>query len=86
MTPPASSCVAAISSEATGAYSAFMMALVVIPDEDMWTIMVWLFQLQHVSHQSVVYASLVIAAIPTFLMFVFCQGIIMKGIVVPVDK
>ena len=70
----------------TGAYSAFMMALIVIPDEDMWTIMVWLFQLQHISHQSVVYASLVIAAIPTFLVFVFCQGIIMKGIVVPVDK
>jgi len=70
----------------TGAYSAFMMELIVIPDESMWTIMVWLFQLQHIFHQSVVYASLVIAAVPTFLVFVFCQGIIMKGIVVPVDK
>ena len=51
----------------TGAYTEFMMALIIIPEPNMWTIMVWLFQLQHFSHQSVVYASLVIAAIPTFL-------------------
>ena len=70
----------------TGAYSAFMMALIIIPDEKMWTIMVWLFQLQHLSHESVVYTSLVLAAIPTFLVFVFCQGIIMRGIVVPVER
>ncbi len=70
----------------TGAYSAFMMALIIIPDEKMWTIMVWLFQLQHLSHQAIVYASLVIAAIPTFLVFVVCQSIIIKGIVVPVEK
>ncbi|MCK4783423.1 MAG: carbohydrate ABC transporter permease [Desulfobacteraceae bacterium] len=70
----------------TGAYSAFMMALVIIPDEKMWTIMIWLFQLQHISHQAVVFASLVIAAVPTFLVFLFCQGIIIRGIVVPVEK
>ena len=70
----------------TAAYSQFMMALIIIPDENMWTLMVWIFQLQSVAHQSVVYASLVIGAIPTFLIFVFCQGIIMKGIVVPTEK
>ena len=70
----------------TGAYSQFMMALIIIPDEKMWTIMVWIFQLQSQAHQAVVYASLVIAAIPTFLIFVFCQGIIMRGIVVPTEK
>lgn len=70
----------------TGAYSAFMMALIIIPDQDMWTLMVWLFQLQSQSHQAVVYASLVIAAIPTFVVFVFCQNIIIRGIVVPVEK
>lgn len=26
----------------TGAYGAFMMALVIIPDESMWTLMVWI--------------------------------------------
>ena len=28
----------------------------------------------------------IIAAIPTFIIFVFCQNIIMRGIVVPVEK
>ena len=70
----------------TGAYSQFMMALIIIPDQNMWTIMVWLFQLQSQAHQSVVYAALVIGAIPTFIVFVLCQGIIMKGIVVPIEK
>lgn len=70
----------------TVAYSEFLMALVIIPDQDMWTIMVWLFQLQSYSHSTVVYASLVIAAIPTLLIFLFCQNIIMRGIVVPVEK
>ena len=68
------------------AYSAFMMALIIIPDQDMWTLMVWVFQLQSIGHQGVVYASLVITAIPTFLVFAFCQNIIIRGIVVPVEK
>lgn len=70
----------------TGAYSAFMMALIIIPDTEMWTLMVWIFQLQTQSHQGVVYAALVIAAIPTFVVFVLCQNIIIRGIVVPVEK
>lgn len=70
----------------TAAYGEFMMALVIIPDQSMWTIMVWLFQLQNESHPTVVYASLIIAAIPTFLIFLFCQNLIMRGIVVPTEK
>ena len=70
----------------TSAYSAFMMALIIIPDQKMWTIMVWIFQLQTQAHQSVVYASLVVAAIPTFIIFVLCQNVIMQGIVVPTEK
>ncbi|MGI5868268.1 MAG: carbohydrate ABC transporter permease [Kiritimatiellia bacterium] len=70
----------------TAAYSAFMMALIVIPDPAMWTLMVWIFQLQSYAHGSVVYASIVIAAIPTFLVFAFCQNIIIRGIVVPTEK
>jgi multiple sugar transport system permease protein len=69
-----------------GAYSAFMMALIVIPDPHMWTLMVWLYQLQSHVHPSVVYAALVISAIPTLLVFVFCQNLIMRGIVVPTEK
>ncbi len=70
----------------TGAYSAFMMALIIIPDQKMWTLMVWIYQLQTQAHPAVVYASLVIAAIPTFLIFALCQNVIMRGIVVPTEK
>ena len=48
--------------------------------------MVWLFQLQIQVPPYVINASLVIAAIPTFLIFLFCQNIIMRGIIVPVEK
>jgi len=70
----------------TLAYSNFMFALLLCQDEKMWTIMVWLYQLQGRSGQGVIYASLIIAGIPTLLVFVFCQNIIMRGIVVPVEK
>ncbi|MBN2562811.1 MAG: ABC transporter permease subunit, partial [Phycisphaerae bacterium] len=70
----------------TLAYSNFMFALLICQDEQMWTLMVWLYQLQQRSGQGVMYASLIIAAIPTFIIFVFCQNIIMRGIVVPVEK
>ena len=52
----------------------------------MWTLVVWLFQLQSMAEPYVVNASIVIAAIPTFLIFLFCQNIIMRGIAVPVEK
>ncbi len=70
----------------TLAYSNFMMALLICQDQNMWTIMPWLYQLQIRSTQGVVFASLVIAAIPTFIIFSLCQNIIMRGIVVPVEK
>jgi len=68
------------------AYSNFMMALLVCQDENMWTVMPWLYQLQSTSCTGVIFASLIIAAVPTFLVFTFCQNIIMRGIVVPVEK
>ena len=70
----------------TAAYSNFMFAFVVCQDERMWTLMVWLYQLQQRSGQAVMYASLIVAAIPTFLIFLFCQNLIMRGIVIPSEK
>ncbi|OGV51451.1 MAG: hypothetical protein A2017_13280 [Lentisphaerae bacterium GWF2_44_16] len=67
-------------------YSNFMMAFLVCQNPKMWTIMVYLYQLQQRSSQSVRFASLVIAAIPTFTIFIFCQNMIIKGIVVPTEK
>lgn len=70
----------------TAAYSNFMMALLICQDEHMWTLMPWLYQLQQRSGQGVIFASLLIAAIPTLLVFALCQNVIMRGIVVPVEK
>ena len=47
----------------TGAYAAFMFALIVCQDEKMWTIMVYLYQLQQQYSQPVVFASLLVAAV-----------------------
>ena len=68
------------------AYSNFIMALLICQDENMWTLMPWLYQLQQRSGEGVVYASLIVAALPTFVIFVFAQNVIMRGIVVPVEK
>ncbi len=70
----------------TAAYSNFMMAMLICQDERMWTLMPWLYQLQQRSGQGVVFASLLIAAVPPFVIFAFCQNVIMRGIVVPVEK
>ena len=70
----------------TAAYSNFLFALLTCQDENMWTLMVWLYQLQQRSGIGVVYASLILAAVPTFVVFVACQNIILRGIVVPSEK
>ena len=70
----------------TAAYSNFIMALLICQDESMWTLMPWLYQLQQRSGEGVIFASLIVAALPTFLIFVFAQNVIMRGIVVPVEK
>lgn len=70
----------------TGAYGSFMWAFLVCQNEKMWTLMVWLYQMQQWAPSYVVYASLVLAAIPTLLIFIFCQNIIMRGIVIPSEK
>ncbi|MDD3927064.1 MAG: hypothetical protein PHT33_10465, partial [bacterium] len=70
----------------TSAYGAFMYAFTVCQNQDMWTLMVWLFKLQRDSHVSVTFASLIIAAVPTLLVFILSQNVIMRGIIVPQEK
>ena len=69
-----------------GAYGTFFYALILAPDPSMWTIMVYIYQLRQSVDTPVVYASLLLTAIPTMVIFVTCQNIILKGIVVPSDK
>ena len=68
------------------AYRNFMFAFIVCQDKSMWTMMVHIYQLMQRSCAGVGFAALVIAAIPTFVVFVFFQNIIIKGIVVPTEK
>jgi len=68
------------------AYRNFMFAFIVCQDQSMWTMMVHIYQLMQRSAPGVGFAALVIAAIPTFAVFVFFQNIIMRGIVVPTEK
>ncbi len=71
----------------TAAYGGFMWAFLTCQDPRMWTIMVWIYDFQNTAiHQGQVFAALVLAALPTLLVFIFCQKIIMRGIVIPTMK
>lgn len=69
-----------------GAYGSFLWAFLVCQDKNMWTLMVWLQQMQSWAPQSMVYAALVLAAIPTLIVFIFAQDIIMRGVIIPMEK
>jgi len=70
------------------AYGSFIWAFTVCQDKQMWTLMVFLqqFQASMKSHPYLVMASLVIAAIPTIVVFLAAQKVLMRGIVVPTMK
>jgi ABC-type glycerol-3-phosphate transport system permease component len=68
------------------AYMTFMYAFIVCQDEKMWTLMVYLYELQIDSPQFVVFASLILSAIPTLIVFILAQRVIMRGIIIPVEK
>lgn len=69
-----------------GSYSTFMFAFLVIQDQKMWTLMVWVYQLQTTAPKAVVMAALALAALPTLLVFLFAQRVIMRGIVLPGER
>jgi multiple sugar transport system permease protein len=71
-----------------GAYGGFMWAFLSCQDERMWTLMVWLYQFQQMysSQPYMVMAALALASLPTFLIFLTCQKIILRGIIIPSMK
>lgn len=69
-----------------GAYGAFMYAFLVAQDQRMWTLMVWIYQLQLNAPKAVMMAALTLAAIPTLVVFLLCQRVIMRGIVLPGER
>jgi multiple sugar transport system permease protein len=70
----------------TASYGAFLFALVVCQDERMWTLMVWLYNLQATAPQYVIMAALTLSALPTLLVFLAAQKVILRGIVLPSFK
>lgn len=69
-----------------GAYGAFMYAFLVAQDQKMWTLMVWIYQLQTNAPKAVIMAAVTLAALPTLVVFLFAQRAIMRGIVLPGER
>jgi multiple sugar transport system permease protein len=71
-----------------GAYGSFLWAVTTCQNPKMWTLMVFLqqFQIEATSCPYIVMAALVVAAIPTIVVFLAAQKVLMKGIVVPTMK
>jgi multiple sugar transport system permease protein len=69
-----------------GAYGAFIYAFLVAQDQRIWTLMVWVYQLQNTAPKAVMMAALTLAAVPTLIVFLFAQNAITKGIVLPGER
>ena len=72
-----------------GAYNGWEWALIICQDVRMWTISVWMYQanqLWSVDYPWIVTAGFVVVSIPTLFVFLFCQKIILQGIVIPQMK
>lgn len=69
-----------------GAYGAFLYAFLVAQDQKIWTLMVFIYQLQNSAPKAVMMAALALAALPTLLVFLFAQRAIMRGIILPGEK
>lgn len=69
-----------------GAYGAFMYAFLVAQSRDMWTLSVFIYQLQGYAPKAVMMAAITLAALPTLIVFLFAQRVIMRGIVLPGER
>jgi len=69
-----------------GAYSAFAFAFILCPNPNMWTMMVFLQQMETWASQPIQFAAFVLASIPTLIVFITCQRVIMRGIILPTEK
>ena len=69
-----------------GAYGAFLYAFLVAQDKQIWTLMVFIYQLQQIAPKSVMMAAVTLAALPTIVVFLAAQRVIMRGIVLPGER
>jgi multiple sugar transport system permease protein len=70
------------------AYNSWEWALVVCQKQEMWTLAVWLYQFSRWTGGEpwLAMASFVLASLPVFCVFLLCQKIILRGIVLPQMK
>lgn len=70
------------------AYNGWEWAIVVCQDAKMWTLSVWTLQFHSIfaSQPYIVMAAFVLVSIPVFVVFLFCQKIILRGIILPQMK
>lgn len=68
------------------AYGAFIYAFLIVQDQRMWTLTVWLYNLQLTAPKAVIMAGLTLAAIPTLVVFLLAQRVILRGIVLPGER
>jgi len=69
-------------------YSSWEWALLVCQKKDLWTLSVWLYQFgtMPATQPWVAMASYVVLSIPVLLVFLLCQNIILRGIILPQMK
>ena len=72
----------------TNIWNEFLFAVSILQRPEMQPITVALRNLSgsQIKEWNIVMAGTLIAAIPTLLVFIFCQNIIMRGIILPVEK
>lgn len=69
------------------AYGGFMWALVICPQPEMWTLMVWIYDFQmSAPGNNYVMAATALVSLPPLAVFLVANKIIMKGIVIPSMK
>jgi len=69
-----------------GAYGSFIYAFLVAQDQRIWTLMVFIYNLQTYAPKAVTMAALAVAALPTLVVFLFAQRVIMRGIILPGER
>jgi multiple sugar transport system permease protein len=70
------------------AYNGWEWAIIVCQDPKMWTIAVWTYQFSQTitGAPNLIMASFIVNSIPVLLVFLFCQKIILRGIILPQMK
>ena len=69
-----------------GAYGSFLYAFLVAQDRNIWTLMVYVYQLQQAAPKAVMLAAVSLVSLPTLIIFLAAQRVIMRGIVLPGER